>query len=77
MEEIRLTSFMAFIIFIGYLVYPIKKGKQKVNSMPWYDWILMILGTASFLYYTFNATAIIRQGSRLEMYQIIIGIIGI
>ena len=77
MEEIRLTSFMAFIIFIGYLVYPIKKGKQKVNSMPWYDWILMILGTASFLYYTFNAVAIIRQGSRLEMYQIIIGIIGI
>ncbi len=77
MEEIRLTSFMAFIIFIGYLVYPIKKGKQKANSMPWYDWILMILGTASFLYYTFNATAIIRQGSRLEMYQIIIGIIGI
>ena len=77
MEEIRLTSFMAFIIFIGYLVYPIKKGKQKANSMPWYDWILMILGTASFLYYTFNATDIIRQGSRLEMYQIIIGIIGI
>ena len=77
MEEIRLTSFMAFIIFIGYLVYPIKKGKQKVNSMPWYDWILMILGTASFLYYTFNAVSIIRQGSRLEMFQIIIGIIGI
>ena len=77
LEEIRLTSFMAFIILIGFLVYPIKKGKQKVNSMPWYDWILMILGTASFLYYTFNATAIIRQGSRLEMYQIIIGIIGI
>ena len=29
LEEIRLTSFMAFIILIGFLVYPVKKGKQK------------------------------------------------
>ncbi len=77
LEEIRLTSFMAFIVLIGYLVYPIKKGKQKANSMPWYDWILMILGSGSFLYYTFNATNIIRQGSKFEMYQVLIGIVGI
>ena len=77
LEEIRLTSFMAFIILIGFLVYPIKKGKQKVNHLPWYDWVLMILGTGSFLYYTINVTSIIRQGSNFEMYQVIIGIIGI
>lgn len=77
LEEIRLTSFMAFIILIGFLVYPVKKGKQKVNYMPWYDWVLMILGTGSFLYYTINVTNIIRQGSNFEMYQVIIGIIGI
>ena len=50
LEEIRLTSFMACIVLIGYLMYPVKKGKQKVNFMPWYDWVLMILGTGSFLY---------------------------
>ncbi len=76
MDEVRLSSFMAFIILIGYLVFPIKKGYQKVNSLPWYDWILMILGTGSFLYFTFNALDIINQRS-LEVYQIIIGIIGI
>ena len=76
MDEVRLSSFMAFIILIGYLVFPVKKGYQKVNSLPWYDWILMILGTGSFLYFTFNAYEIINQRS-LEMYQIIIGIIGI
>ena len=43
LEEIRLTSFMAFIILIGYLMYPVKKGKQRVNFIPWYDWILMIV----------------------------------
>lgn len=77
LEEVRLTSFMAFIVLIGYLVYPAKKGQQKVNNMPWYDWLLMILGTGSFLYFTCNVTTIIQQGSRFEFYQVIIGIIGI
>lgn len=77
LEEVRLTSFMAFIVLIGYLVYPVKKGQQKVNSMPWYDWVLMILGTGSFLYFTFNAMNIIQQGSKFDFYQVIIGIIGV
>ncbi len=76
MDEVRLSSFMAFIVFIGYLVFPVKKGNQKVNSLPWYDWILMILGTGAFLYFTFNAYEIINQRS-LEVYQLVIGIIGI
>ena len=77
LEEIRLTSFMACIVLIGYLMYPVKKGKQRTNFMPWYDWALMILGTGAFLYFTFNAMDIIRQGSRLEFYQVIIGIVGV
>ncbi len=77
LEEIRLTSFMAFIVMLGYLVFPAKKGTQKVNSLPWYDWILMILGTGAFLYYTCNAMTIIQQGSRFELYQVIIGVIGV
>ena len=77
LEEIRLTSFVAFIIFIGYLVFPAKKGQQKVNHMPWYDIVLMLCGTGAFLYYTINAMTIIQQGSNFEWYQIIIGILGI
>lgn len=77
LEEIRLTSFMAFIVFIGYLVFPVKKGHQKVNYMPWYDVVLMLCGTFAFLYYTANAIDIIQQGSKFEWYQIAIGIIGI
>ena len=77
LEEIRLTSFMACIVLIGYLMYPVKKGKQRTNFMPWYDWVLMILGTGAFLYFTCNAMDIIRQGSRLEFYQVIIGIVGV
>jgi len=77
LEEIRLTSFVALIILIGYIVFPARKGVQRVNKMPWYDIVLMVLGTGAFLYFTFFATAIIKQGAILEWYQIIIGIIGI
>ena len=77
LDQIRLTSFMAFIVFIGFLVFPAKKGVQKTNHMPWYDILIMVVGTASFLYFTFNAMNIIQQGARLEVYQIVIGIIGI
>ena len=77
LEEIRLTSFMAFIVFLGYLVFPAKKGHQKVNHMPWYDIVLMVLGTGAFLYFTVNAMDIIQQGSLFKWYQIVIGIIGI
>ena len=77
LEEIRLTSFMACIVFMGFLVFPARKGVQKTNYMPWYDMVIMILGTAAFLYFTFNAYSIIQQGSSFETYQIIIGIVGI
>ena len=77
LEEIRLTSFMACIVFVGYLVFPAQKGHQKVNSLPWYDIVLMVVGTGAFLYFTFNAYGIIQQGSKFEWYQIIIGIVGI
>ena len=77
LEEIRLTSFVAFIILIGYIVFPAKKEQQKVNHIPWYDVILMVCGTGAFLYYTFNAITIIQQGSKFEWYQILIGVVGI
>ncbi len=77
LEEVRLTSFVALIVLMGYIVFPAKKGMQKVNSMPWYDIVLMLLGTGSFLYFTFNAKSIISQGSMITTVQIIIGIIGI
>ncbi len=77
LEELRLTSFMAFIVFMGFLVFPAKKGVQKVNHLPWYDIAAMIVGTGAFLYFTFNAMDIIQQGSKFQPYQIFVGIVGI
>ena len=77
LEELRLTTFVAWIVLLGYLVFPAKKGRQRVNYIPWYDLVLMTLGTAAFLYYAFNAKSIIQQGSIFANYQIVIGIVGI
>src|SRR5574344_957624 len=77
LEELRLTTFVALIILLGYLVFPARKGQQKVNYIPWYDVILMVLGVGSFLYFSFNAETIIQQGSNFAWYQIVIGLLGI
>lgn len=77
LEELRLTTFVAWIVFLGFLVFPAKKSGHKTNHIPWYDIIAMVLGTAAFLYFSFNAVAIIQQGTRFAPYQIVIGIIGI
>ncbi len=77
LDAIRLSSFVGCIVFIGFLVYPAKKGAQRVNYIPWYDIVLMLVGSASFLYYTFDAMTIIQQGNKFELYQILIGVVGI
>ncbi|MBQ2756785.1 MAG: TRAP transporter fused permease subunit [Oscillospiraceae bacterium] len=76
LDEVRLTSFMAFIMFIGYLVFPIKKGKQRANYIPWYDIIIMIAGTGSFLYFCINASEIVAR-FKINTFEVIIGIVGI
>ena len=77
LDELQLTTFVAFIVFIGFLVFPAHKGVQKVNYLPWYDIVIMLLGTGAFLYFAFNAVDIIQQGSRFSTFQIIIGVVGI
>ena len=77
LDQVRLPSFVGMGILMGYLVYPAKKGKQKINHIPWYDWIIMILGTAAFFYFAFNAVAIIKQGIYFAWYEYVIGAIGI
>ena len=77
LDHIRLASFVACIVFIGFLVFPAKKGNQKVNHIPWYDYILMALGSGSFFYIVVYAEKIINQGIKFDNYQIIIAAVGV
>ena len=77
LPETRLAAFLAMIVFIGFLTYPVKKGHVKVNSMPWYDIILMLVGASCFLCFAFNALPIIKLATRIQTHHVIIGAIGI
>ena len=78
MEQVRLSSFLGLLIIIGFLTYPVKKGVMKVNHMPWYDIVLMVLGAGAFLFYSFNAKMIVKLNMRVtrETLYIVIGAVG-
>ncbi len=78
-DELRLATFMAYIIFIGFIVFPAKKGVQRPNHIPWYDIIIMLLGTGAFLYFAFNAVDIIKRTGTtgITAIEVVIGIIGV
>ena len=76
-EHFRLPLIMAYIIFIGFIVFPAKKGKQRVNYLPWYDIILMVLGGGSFLYMAIFYQKLINQSSNIDFYELIIGFVAL
>ncbi|MBQ3496947.1 MAG: TRAP transporter permease, partial [Oscillospiraceae bacterium] len=59
------------------LIYPAKKGEQKVNHMPWYDIVLAIAGSFGFFYYIANFEAIVNMGTSIQTIHIVLGIISI
>ena len=77
MPEIRLTIFMGCIIIIGFLTYPAKKGSVHVNSLPWYDIALMVIGAGCFFYFAINAMTLVRLSTRIEPVHVVIGVIGV
>ena len=77
LDEIRLTSFIGCLLVMGFLVYPSHKKHQKVNHMPWYDVVIMVLGAGAFFYFTVNAQTIILRLPTIKTYEIFIGLVGI
>ena len=77
LPEVRLTLFVGCIIILGFLTYPAKKGHVKVNSLPWYDIVLMLVGSACFFYFAINAFTLIQLATRIEPIHVVIGVIGI
>ena len=79
LPEIRLSMFLASVLVMGYLNFPARKGHVKVNSMPWYDILIMVLGAGSFIYYAANAQRIIKLSLRAskEPLLLAVGVLGI
>ena len=75
--EARLARFLAFVIVIGFMVYPASKKNHKVNHIPWYDVVLMLAGAGSFMYYALNCTDILLMGARIQPLHVVLGLVGI
>jgi TRAP transporter 4TM/12TM fusion protein len=79
LPEQKLNIFLGLILILGYLHYPIKKGNVKVNSIPWYDIVIMAAGAFCFFYFAFRANDIIQLATRVtkDPFMVAIAIIGI
>ena len=65
LPETRLSVFMGMIVFLGFLTFPVRKGVERPNHMPWYDIILLILGSGAFFFYAANAMDAIKLSARI------------
>lgn len=72
MPEVRLNMFLGTILILGYLNYPMRKGKVKVNSLPWYDIVLMVVGAVPFFYFAANAQDIIKLATRVTQNPVMV-----
>ncbi len=80
LDLVRYPSFLGCMLIVGYLIYPAKKGVQRVNHMPWYDWVIMLLGAAVFFYIAFNAkdlTVRVISYRKLTTLEVIGGIVAV
>mgnify|MGYP004627187333 CR=1 FL=1 len=76
--EKRLTAFIALILVAGYLTYPASKHHVRTNYIPWYDFVLMIVGAACFVFYYFKydgMARILMNQYKLPVIYIVVGIV--
>lgn len=77
-EQVRRSSFIGLLIFLGFINYPIKRSHAKrVNQVPWYDWIFAFAGGGAFFYYVVNFEAIVGKAVNIGTVEIAVGVIGI
>ena len=79
LPERRYCIFLGMIILLGFLTYPARKGHPRVNYIPWYDVIIMVVGAGAYFYYALNAMEVIRLSARVmnDPVYMAVGLIGI
>lgn len=76
--QVHRSMFIAFILFLAYLLYPARKNAPKnTNKVPWYDILLALASSGSFLYMSFNYKQLISQAGSYTQFDMTIAIIAI
>ncbi len=79
-ERIRRSLFLGVVIMFVFILFPARKNHpkgQKVNHIPFIDLLIGAAGACSFFYFTFNSAQIIKEGTRINQLEIVLGVIGL
>ena len=71
------ASFVGFIVLLVFIFYPARKRDGKKKYVPWYDWLLGLIGAACYFYFVFNLGTIAGQMGTYTTQDYIIAIVGI
>jgi len=77
-EQIRRASFVGFMVFMAFTLYPArKKAAKRVNYVPWYDIILGIVGAACYFYYVANFASMAEKATRISQLDTLVAVVGV
>ncbi|HBR34744.1 MAG TPA: C4-dicarboxylate ABC transporter [Firmicutes bacterium] len=77
-EQIRRASFVGLIVFMAFTLYPAKKRSAKrQNFVPWYDFLLGIIGAGCYFYYVVNFADLAQKATRITDLDMLIGTVGV
>jgi len=79
-EQVRMSSFLGVVMFLGFIIYPTYKKQSKIgNYIPVYDFILAIVAATPYFYYALNFDEITRKAAmiQMDMTAMIMGVVGI
>ncbi|MCL2409252.1 MAG: TRAP transporter permease [Oscillospiraceae bacterium] len=72
------TSFVGLVVLFSFLLYPAnRKNNVRVNYIPWYDFVLALIGLSAFFYYALRFETIALQRMAFTQMDFVVGIIGI
>ena len=75
-ETVRRPMFLGLVILFVFVCFPMRRGAQKVNYIPWYDVILGLVGSGAFFYFVINEHDLMMRATRITKVEIWLGIIG-
>ena len=76
--QIHRSVFIALVLFLAYLLYPSRKNAPKnTKKVPWYDLVLAVVSSGSFLYMAINYEKLVMQAGSYTQIDILIAIVAI
>lgn len=76
--QVHRSAFIAAVLFLVFLLYPARKNAPKnTNKVPWYDLLLSVVSSSSFLYFSLNFRELVSHAGQYTQQDVLIAIVAI